>query len=85
MPARSGRETRSAPSTGPRTWTSFSGGVDHLVDAIPNEKLKVMNSMMGRRPFMAAPIADTGKAKFRDRVSITRCGQNSSSMPWLTL
>ncbi len=49
------------------------------------EKLNVINSTMGRMPFMAAPTPIPVKPNSEMGVSITRSGPNSSSMPWLTL
>ena len=50
-----------------------------------SEKLKVMNSMTGRSPLMAAPMPMPVKPSSAIGVSITRFGPNSSSIPWLTL
>src|SRR6202000_2186918 len=50
-----------------------------------NEKLKVMNSMIGHRPFMAAPMPIPAKPNSEIGVSITLLAPNSSSIPWLTL
>jgi hypothetical protein len=49
------------------------------------EKLNVMNSTMGRKPFMAAPTEIPAKPSSAMGVSNTRFGPNSSNMPWVTL
>jgi hypothetical protein len=48
-------------------------------------KLNVMNSTIGRSPFIAAPTAMPVKPCSVIGVSITRFGPNSSSRPWLIL
>ena len=48
-------------------------------------KFQVMNSTMGRSPFMAAPTAMPVKPNSAIGVSITRFSPNSASMPLLTL
>ncbi len=48
-------------------------------------KLKVMNSTIGFRPFMAAPTAMPVKPCSVIGVSITRRSPNSCSSPWLIL
>ena len=50
-----------------------------------NEKLNVMNSMIGRMPFIAAPTPIPAKPNSEIGVSITRLAPNSASIPWLTL
>ena len=50
-----------------------------------NEKLKVMNSQIGRSPFIAAPTAIPAKPSSAMGVSITLFSPNSANMPWLTL
>ena len=50
-----------------------------------NEKLKVMNSMIGFKPFIAEPIPIPANPHSEIGVSITLLAPNSSSMPWLTL
>ncbi len=49
------------------------------------EKLKLMNSTIGRRPVMAAPTPSPAKDSSEMGVSTTRMGPKRSSMPWLTL
>jgi hypothetical protein len=49
------------------------------------EKLKVMNSTIGRRPDIAAPTAMPVKPCSVMGMSTTRFGPNSSSRPWETL
>jgi hypothetical protein len=44
-----------------------------------------MNSMIGRRPLIAAPMPRPANPDSEIGVSITRRGPNSSSMPRLTL
>src|SRR6188768_4144664 len=46
-----------------------------------SEKLKVMNSMIGRSPFMAAPTPIPAKPSSDIGVSITLLSPNSSSIP----
>ena len=46
-----------------------------------SEKLKVMNSMMGRSPFIAAPTPIPAKPSSAIGVSITRRSPNSSNIP----
>ncbi|MNH42326.1 hypothetical protein D3C79_1040010 [compost metagenome] len=50
-----------------------------------NEKLKVMNSTIGRKPFIAAPTPIPAKPSSEIGVSITRFAPNSANIPWLTL
>ena len=45
-------------------------------------KFQVMNSTMGRKPFMAAPTAMALKPSSLIGVSMTRSSPNSSSMPF---
>jgi pyruvate dehydrogenase E1 component beta subunit len=69
------------------------GKIMKVVNAAPlmiwsiatREKLKVMNSIIGRKPFMAEPIPIPAKPNSEIGVSITLLAPNSSSMPWLTL
>src|SRR5207253_2230230 len=49
------------------------------------EKLKVMNSMIGRNPTTAAPMPSPAKPFSLIGVSTIRFGPNRSSSPWLTL
>ena len=49
------------------------------------EKLNVMNSTIGLRPFSAAPTAMPVKPCSVIGVSMTRLAPNSSSRPWLIL
>ena len=48
-------------------------------------KLKVMNSMIGRSPAIAAPMPMPANPSSEIGVSITRRGPNRLSIPWLTL
>ena len=50
-----------------------------------NEKLKVMNSMIGRSPTIAAPTPMPAKPFSLIGVSMIRFGPKRSSKPWLTL
>ena len=50
-----------------------------------SEKLNVMNSMMGLKPFMAAPTPIPANPNSAIGVSIILLSPNSSSIPWLTL
>ena len=45
------------------------------------EKLNVINSTIGRKPFIAAPTAIPAKPSSEIGVSIIRFDENSSSMP----
>jgi hypothetical protein len=46
---------------------------------------QLMNSTIGRSPYIAAPIAMPANPFSEIGVSMMRLGPNSSSMPWLTL
>ena len=48
-------------------------------------KLKVMNSMIGRRPTIAAPMPMPENPSSEIGVSMIRRGPNRLSIPWLTL
>ena len=58
--------------------------LNDLVDR-EEEKLKVMNSMIGRSPTIAAPTPMPAKPSSVIGVSTTRISPNFSSMPFDTL
>ncbi len=64
---------------------SIFGALLRIWSAATRLNDQLMNSMIGRRPAMAAPMPSPAKPVSEMGVSMTRRGPNSSSMPWLTL
>jgi len=64
---------------------SMLGALFTIWSNATNEKLKVMNSTIGRSPTMAAPMPRPAKPFSLIGVSMIRSAPKRSSNPWLTL
>ena len=69
----------------PPDMVSMFGALLTIWSNATSEKENVMNSIMGRRPAIAAPTPRPANPASAMGASITRLGPNFSSSPWLIL